>query len=162
MKSRKRKPANTHEKTVQERVFRVLRRMRRDGESLAVASRLEGIKQETVVRLAKGALYRTGPGKPWKATPEDQLPAAMPVVTRFGVVTEIVRSSRERLLLNRYYRALRAWRGGERGAITALMAFRGGTVAGHTLIIDIKLLDQLEEAGRLDFDSLYISVGGGS
>ena len=160
MKSRKRKPANTSEKTPQERVFRVLRRMRRDGESLAVASRHEGIKQETVIRLASGALYRSGPGKPWKVLPEDHLSAAMRVLIRFGLTTEIVRSSRERELLGRYYIALRAWRAGERGALAALLAFRDKTVAGYTLITDIKLLTQLEDAGRLDFDSLYVSVGG--
>ena len=162
MKSKKGKPAFTFPITVQERVFRVLRRMRRDGESLARASRAEGIKQETFVRLAKGALYRSGPGKPWKATPEDNLSAAMTVLTRFGPTRAFVRSSRERQLLGRYNSALKMWREGKRGAVKTLMRFRGKTVGSHTLITDINLLTQLEEAGRLDFDSLYLSIGGGS
>jgi hypothetical protein len=157
MKSRDRKPANPP--VVEERVLRVLARMRRDRVSLAVASHLEGIKQKTVVRDARGALHRTGPGKPWKVLPEDHLSVAMTVLTRFGPTTVIVRSSRERQLLGRYYIALRAWRAGERGSLAALMAFRGKTVAGHTLITDTRLLAQLEEAERLDFENIYVSLG---
>jgi hypothetical protein len=150
---------NPHRPTVEERVFRVLGRMRRDRVSLAAASRLEGIKQETVVRHARGTLYRSGPGKPWRVRSEDHLSAAMTVLTRFGPTTAIVRSSRERKLLGDYDFALRMWRSGEHGAAAALAAFRGKTVGGHTLITDTRLLIQLEEAGRLDFDTLYASLG---
>lgn len=150
---------NPRKPTVEERVFRVLGRMRRDRVSLAVASRLEGIKQETVVRNARGALYRSGPGKPWKVRSEDRLSAAMTVLTRFGPTTVIVSSSRERQLLGDYDYALRRWRAGEYGAAAALAPFRGKTVGGHTLITDTRLLNQLEEAGRLDFDTLYASLG---
>jgi hypothetical protein len=152
-------PVNPSKATVEERVLRVLGRMRRDRVSLAVASRLEGIKQETVVRNARGALYRSGPGKPWKVRPEDHLSAAMTVLTRFGPTTAIVSSSRERRLLGDYDTALRSWRAGEYGATAALAAFRGKTVGGHTLITDTRLLNQLEEAGKLDFDTLYTSLG---
>lgn len=157
--TRKWKPSNSHETSVQERVLRVLGRMRRDNVSLFHASRLEGIKPETVVRNARGALYRSGPGKPWKVRPEDHLSAAMTVLTRFGPTTAIVHSSRERKLLGDYDSALRMWRAGEYGATAALAAFRGKTVGGHTLITDTRLLNQLEEAGQLDFDTLYTSLG---
>jgi hypothetical protein len=142
---------------VQERVLRVLGRMRRDNVSLSVASRLEGIKPETVVRRARSALYRPGPGKPWKAAQSDQLSAVMTVLTRFGPTTAAVHGSQERKLLGRYNLALRMWRAGEDGAAAAIRTFRGKTVGGHTLITDTKLLIQLEEAGRLDFDNLYSS-----
>lgn len=157
--TRKRKLASSHEASVQERVLRVLGRMRRDHISLFQATRLEDIKAETVVKNARGALYRSGPGKPWKVTPEDRLSAAMTVLTKFGPTTAIVRSSRERKLLGNYDFALRKWRAGEHGATAALAAFRGKTVGGHTLITDTRLLIQLEEAGQLDFDTLYTSVG---
>jgi hypothetical protein len=162
MKPQDRTPSNRGQGTIDERVFRVLRHMRRDHLSLSVAARLEGIKQETVIRYARNALYRSGPGKPWKVTQSDQLAAVMTVVTRFGPTRVTVRSSRERRLLGRYNLVLRMWRARERGATAALMTFRGKTVGGHTLITDTKLLTQLEDAGRLDFDSLYLSVGGGS
>jgi hypothetical protein len=140
-----------------ERVFRVLGRMRRDDVSLSLAARLEGIKPETVVRLARNALYRPGPGKPWQAAQSDQLSAVMTILTRFGPTTALVHGSRERKLLGRYNLALRMWRAGEHGAAAALRTFRGKTVGGHTLITNTKLLIQLEEAGRLDFDDLYSS-----
>jgi hypothetical protein len=148
---------NPHEATTEERVFRVLGRMRRDDVSLSVAARLEGIKPETVVRRARNALYRLGPGKPWQVTQSDQLSAVMTILTRFGPTTVVVRGSRERKLLGRYNFALRMWRAGEHGADAAIGTFRGKTVGGHTLITDTKLLIQLEEAGRLDFDNLYSS-----
>jgi hypothetical protein len=150
---------NPREADVQRRVARVLRRMRDDHESLSKAARLEGIKSKTFVRYARPALRRSGPGKPWRAIPEDQLPFVMKVLTEFGPTPEIIPNLRKRKLLGRYKRALRMFRAGEDGAEAALLEFRGKKVAGHTLITDIKLLIQLEEAGKLDFDDLYSSLG---
>jgi len=149
---------NPREADLQRRVFRALRRMR-DGESLSKATREERVKPKTFVRYVRQALRRSGPGKPWKAIPEDKLTSVMRVLTEFGLTPEIIRSSRERKLLGRYNRALRMFRAGEDGAEAALLRFRGKKVAGHILITDTKLLIQLEEAGRLDFDDLYSSLG---
>jgi hypothetical protein len=131
----------------------------REGESLSKATREERIKPQTFIRYARPALRRSGPGKPWKAIPEDKLAAVMNVLTEFGPTPEIIHSSRERKLLGRYNRALRMFRAGEDGAEAELHAFRNKKVAGHTLITDINVLIQLEEAGRLDFDDLYSSLG---
>jgi len=70
-----------------------------------------------------------------------------------------VHGSRERRLLGRYNQAVRMFRAGEDGAGAALKAFRGRKVAGHVLITDIATLIRLEEAGKLDFDDLYSSLG---
>jgi hypothetical protein len=51
------------------------------------------------------------------------------------------------------------FRAGQEGAQVALLEFRGKKIAGHTLITDTKFLIQLEEAGKLDFDDLYSSLG---
>jgi hypothetical protein len=150
---------NPREAEVQRRVARVLRRMQDDHESLSKAARLEKIKSKTFVRYARPALRRSGPGKPWRAIPEDQLPFVMNVLTEFGPTPEIIHSRRERKLLGAYNRAVRMFRGGEDGAEAALLVFRGKTVAGRTLITDIKRLIELEEAGKLDFDDLYSSLG---
>jgi len=72
-----------------------------------------------------------------------------------------VRGSRERTRLARYEIALRKFRAGEDGAEKELATFRRLTVGGHVLVTDVNLLIQLEEAGQLDFDSLYYSVGSG-
>lgn len=150
-----------HEAEVQRRVFVALRRMREEGESLSKATKLAGIKPQTFIRHARRALRRRGPGKPWKAIPEDQLSAAMKIITRFGPTVDIVRSWHERELLGLYNQAVRMFRAGDNGAAAALRVFRGKTVAGHKLITDIDLLIQLEEAGKLDFDDLYSYLGGG-
>ena|ERR1700722_6390219 len=150
---------NPREADIQRRVFRVLRRMREQHESLSKATQLEGIKSRTFIRYARPALRRSGPGKPWKAIPEDKLASVMNVLTRFGPTPEIVHSRRERKLLGAYNRAVRMFRAGEDGAEAALLELRGKKIAAHTLITDAKLLIQLEEAGRLDFDDLYSSLG---
>ena len=131
----------------------------REGDSLARAIREEGLKRDTFIRRMRQALRRNGPGKPWKAIPEDKLSSVMNVLTEFGPKTEIIRNSKERKLLGSYNRALRMFRAGEDGAEAALQEFRGKKVAGHTLITDIRILNQLEEAGRLDFDDLYSALG---
>jgi hypothetical protein len=150
---------NPREADLQRRVARVLRRMRDHHESLSKAARLEGIKSRTFVRYARPALRRSGPGKPWRAIPEDRLPFVMKVLTEFGPTPEIIPNLRKRKFLGRDNRAVRMFRAGEDGAEAALLEFRGKKVAGHTLITDIKVLIQLEEAWKLDFDDLYSSLG---
>jgi hypothetical protein len=144
------------------RVARALGLMRREGSSASEAARQEKMKLETFRRGAGRYLYRSGPGKPWKARSEDQLAFSMTILTSRGPVDVIVRNSRQRKLLHRYGLAFRMFRAGEDGAEAALKAFEGKTVGGHRLITDTNLLIQLEEAGQLDFDSLYTSFGAGS
>jgi hypothetical protein len=120
------------------------------------------MKLETFRRGAGRFLYRSGPGKPWKARSEDQLSFSMEVLTRQGRISVIVRNSSERRLLHDYENAVRMFRAAEDGAEAELKKFEGKKVAGHALITDIKLLIELEQAGQLDFDAFYTSVGGRS
>ncbi|MGB7283919.1 MAG: hypothetical protein WBE13_16755 [Candidatus Acidiferrum sp.] len=129
--------------------------------SLNKAAKQEHIKPQTVLRHVGRALYRSGPGKPWKATRSDRLPEKLPIPTEQGLVSTVVRSSIERTLLSRYYVVLRKWRAAEDGAAEELLEFEGLKVAGHVLITDPDTLIRLEEAGQLDFDAFYYSVGGG-
>jgi hypothetical protein len=136
--------------------------MRREDLSASKAARLEGMKLNTFQKGAGRFLYRTGPGKPWKARSEDQLRFSMTVLTSKGRVEVIVRDSRERRLLHDYESAVRMFRANEDGAEEELKRFRGKTVGGHELITDTKLLIELEEADELDFESLYTPLGGKS
>jgi hypothetical protein len=133
--------------------------MRREGVSASQAARREKMKLKTFRQRAGRYLYRSGAGKPWKARTEDQLSFSMTVLTTRGPAEVIVRNSRQRKLLHRYEFALRMFRAGEDGAEAALKEFEGKTVGGHRLITDIKVLIELEEAGQLDFDAFYSSVG---
>jgi len=54
------------------------------------------------------------------------------------------------------------FRATEDGAENELEKFKGKTVGGHKLIVDIRVLIELEEAGELDFESLYSPFGGKS
>ena len=152
-------PVSKRDADIRERVLHALARMRRDGDSASEAARKEGLKLETFVRHARPALRRSGPGKPWRAVPEDQISALMTVLTEKGPVTAVVSNSRERRLLGQYDTVLRTFRARRDGAERALKAFEGKTVGGYTLITDAKLLIQLEEAGQLDFDTFYASFG---
>ena len=155
-------PKDLRQRPVYVKALAALARMRRDKDSLAMAAQKENIKQETVLRYVGNALYRSGPGKPWKATTSDRLSAKMTIITEQGPTFDVVRSSIERTRLGRYDIALRKWRAGEDGAEQELLTFKGQTVAGHELITDPELLINLEEAGQLDFDNLYYSLGSGS
>jgi hypothetical protein len=144
------------------RIARGLGIMRREGVSASVAAKREGMKLNTFRKGAGRFLYRSGPGKPWKARREDQLRFSMSVLTPKGRVDVIVRNSRERKLLHDYESAVRMFRAAEDGAEEELKKFAGKTVGGHKLIIDIRVLIELEEADELDFDSLYTPPGGKS
>jgi hypothetical protein len=150
------------QKTTDPRVLQALRLMRRDGISASAASRHEKMKLNTFRRSAGKYLHRSGPGKPWKARSQDELAVSMTVLTSLGPITVVVHNSRERKLLGQYNLALRMFRAGEDGAAAALKAFEGKTVGGQALITDPDLLILLEEAGQLDFDTLYASFGSAS
>ena len=141
------------------RVARALGLMRREGVSASAAARREKMKLKTLRQRAGRYLYRSGPGKPWKARSEDQLSFSMTVLTSGGPTEVMVRNSRERKLVHRYEFALRMFRAGEDGAEAALKEFEGKRVGGHKLITDIKILIELEEAGQLDYEAFYTSVG---
>jgi len=151
--------ASTQEAIIDARVAQALGFMRREGWSASRAARGAGIKLKTFRQGGGRYLYRSGPGKPWKARSDDQLPFSMTVLTSRGPLDVIVPNLRERKLLHQYDVALRMFRSAEEGAEAALKAFEGETVAGHTLITDIKLLIDLEEAGLLDYDTFYTSIG---
>jgi len=136
--------------------------MRRLGISASEAAHRQRMKLATLLKGAGRFLYRSGPGKPWKARDKDQLSFSMEVLTPQGRISVIVRNSHERKLLHDYENALRRFRGAEPGAEAALKKFKGKTVGGYQLIADTKLLIELEEAGQLDFENLYSSFGGRS
>jgi hypothetical protein len=120
------------------------------------------MKPDTFVRGAGPILHRPGPGKPWKVRPDDKLAFLITIPQPLGPQSVVARNHRERKLAGAYLSALRKWRAGEKGSEAALKKFEGKTVGGYKLITDTKLLAQLEEAGQLDFDSLYVSLGGRS
>jgi hypothetical protein len=151
-----------HNLPIDPRVAQALGIMRREGASASVAVARVRMKLRTFRKGAGRFLYRSGPGKPWKARSEDELQFSMKVLTRQGRIDVIVRNSRERRLHHDYENAVRMLRGGEDGAEEELKRFDGKTVGGQELITDPKILIELEEAGELDFENLYTSFRGQS
>jgi hypothetical protein len=92
------------------------------------------MKLKTLLKGAGRYLYRTAPGKPWKARKDDQLRFLMPILTPQGPLDIVVPNLRERKLLHQYDLAIRMFRAGADGAEAALKAFEGKTVGGHTLM----------------------------
>jgi len=82
------------------RVARALGLMRRDGVSASQAARQEKMKLKSFRKRAGRFLYRSSPGKPWKARTEDDLRFLMTVLTSRGPLEVIVSKSRERKLLS--------------------------------------------------------------
>jgi hypothetical protein len=117
------------------------------------------MKLETFRRGAGGVLYRSGPGKPWKARDDDKLRFLVRILTDLGLRSGVARNLHERKINGAHNFAVRMWRAGEDGAEARLKEFEGKTVGGHKLITDTKLLTQLEEAGLLDFEDLYAPPG---
>lgn len=134
--------------------------MRRNGVSLAKAIRSEHIKQTTFLRHVGDAVYRNGPGKPWKARKSDDLKAVMQIYTTNGRVSDVVRGLSERRLNARHRVAVHALLGGEDGAIEVLKQFEGLSVGKHPLVTDPNVITQMEKDGEQeDFDAFYTSVG---
>ncbi len=155
----RRRKANSRSKRAAEtrkRALRVLSRTRR-GESFAQAAHAVGIKPATVRKYLPNQFHQKAPGKRWTPTKSDRLTALMNILTPQGRIVVPVRSSKERSRQGRYDIALRRWRSSKPGADAELAVFEGQTVGGHRLITDVKLLAELEDAGQLDFEELYVS-----
>lgn len=169
-KSRKIVRRTQHKKSVSSRpkrladprVLRALGYMRRERASASDAADRAGIKLKGFVSGAGRYLYRSGPGKPWKARTQDQLAASMIILTDRGPIEVIVSDSRERRILHQYELAVRMFRGDEEGAVEALREFDGISVAGHKLLTDPHSLLDLERSDLIDADAFYVEVGGRS
>jgi hypothetical protein len=145
---------------IHEKALAALGLMRRNGVSLAKAIRSEHIKQTTFLRHVGDAVYRNGPGKPWKARKSDDLKAVMQIYTTNGRVSDVVRGLRERRLNARHWVAVHSFLGGEDGAVEELKQFEGLAVGKHLLATDPNVITRLEKDGEQpDFDALYTSVG---
>jgi hypothetical protein len=84
----------------------------------------------------------------------------MNILTPQGQAVAEVPNANERELNANHVAAVTKWRRGERGAVAALAKFKDKTVAGLPLVVDPRVLAELEEAGELDFPELYVSPGG--
>jgi hypothetical protein len=139
-----------------QRGLRVVRRMRRENVSLAAAARAEGTNSRAVIRSARPALENLDGA--WYARSRDRLYRRryIPLRTDAGwdAVPVAITDSRTASTLGRYWRALQDALAGHP---EELRKFRGKsvTVQGrrYPLLTDSRVIEDLAEAGVLDFDA---------
>jgi hypothetical protein len=146
------------------RALHVLARMRRTGESLVSAARLEGVDPRTVRKQLPHEFGNAG-GRWVPAHDADRLPRPMRLLDDKGRRPGLVRGSKAASLLGRYNAALsKFFSANEKyaGDESLLEPFRGKRVGGLELLTYPKQLLELAEAGELRFgDDLYAAPSGG-
>jgi hypothetical protein len=136
------------------RALRALSYMRRDGFSLAHASRRAGTTPETVIRYTGQELERRGSGR-FIAKTGDRLFARMPALTTEGPRELDVRGYRQRSLVGRHGNAVKHY--GLTGEVEQFKAFEGknGRVGGFQLETDPDAIDYWAPREPFSFEEIY-------
>ena len=155
-------PRNEREVQARVRAFAALARMRREGASLAAASRLEHIKPATVVRHVGSAIRQDNTGGRYHATKGDRFRRDLQIPTAQGRITIPVYGSKNAENISKYLNAVSHFL--RTGDETRLRKFKGKTLkVGKQrikLVTDINQLMRLAEADALRLDQLYAARKG--
>lgn len=162
MKRKRRKYKRTVRKTVvlyrlseaQRDAFNVLSLARREGISLSLAAKAEGIRPSTVRKLIPGVWRKHG--KDYRAKRFDKIPrGAVTIYGPKGPEPIVPRNSRVASLVSYYDQAVHKYR--DEGDASGLRAFRGKLIPGtkRKWLTGIKTLDKLKDAGLLSFKKFY-------
>ena len=143
------------EKQARNNAFEVLRRMRKDGESLASATRHVTVTPRAVIRHVGKALVKAG--RRYRAKPSDQLLRTLKFVTDKGRIDVQVRGSRKASLIGEYFSAVERYL--LKGETEPLRAFEGKSIrigkAIYPFVTERELLERLYYAGQFEFEDLY-------
>ena len=133
-----------------DRALHVLAAMRRDpGLSLTRATKLQGVKPETVKKYFPSALKKSH--AKFQVTKSDRYRATMYIPDRYGNAVPITTHSfKERRQVSQYLRDLGRYLGGQKNALSG---WHGKKIAGVELVTDERTLVAIEPA-LSDF-SLY-------
>jgi hypothetical protein len=140
------------------RALSVLARMRRRGESLSEAARIEGTTPRTVLKIVAKQLRRSSSGR-YSATSGDTLRRDINVFSWDGYVSVTVRSSKQAQLASEHLIAVERYR--RTLDPEWLKPFIGKRVAGVELLTDPDRLQILDDAGLGNLDSFYQQQRGG-
>ena len=139
-------------KSSREQALAALSLMRREKLSLNAAAQRLDISPDVVRRYAGEGLRRGASGN-FYAKPSDDISRSMNFLTGRGLIEIEVRNSKDATLISRYMTALKDYLA--TGEKSFLDRFRGRRVGTHRFITDPDILDELADAGEVDFDSLY-------
>jgi hypothetical protein len=141
-----------------EQALSALSLMRREQLSLKEAARKLDISPNVVLRHAKDGLRRSVGGH-YYAKPFDSISRPpMRFLTDRGNVWVTVRDSREATRVSKYMTAIKHYL--HTGRTSLLAPFRGKGIGRHRFVTDPEILDELADAGELEFDALYNFVFG--
>ena len=134
------------------RALAALARMRRRGESLSRAARLEHTTPRTV-RKVVGKQLKRGPSGRYSATRGDTLRRDLSVLGFDGFEPVVVRSSKQAQLASEHLVAVGRFL--RTGDTEWLKPFVGKRVGGVELLTDPGRLRELADAGLVKLDALY-------
>jgi hypothetical protein len=137
------------------RGFDAVARMRRDGLSLAAASREAGTTPATIRKYLPATLRRSKTGR-WGATKSDRYIRLLSLPGAHGPVTVRAHGSEEARFASAYLASLTRWARTERAS--ELAAFHGKRIGNFDLITAARTLRPLRDAGLLQLDSLYAAL----
>lgn len=152
-KSRKHVLRGSRLSEAQRDAFAVLSLARREGISLSLAAKAEGIRPSTVLKYTTSAWKRHG--KDYRAKTSDKLTRTLTDIGPKAVKPIVARNSREASLFSHHALAVQKYV--REGDTSGLRAFRGKLVPGtrRKFLTDPKTLDKLSDAGLLDFKKFY-------
>ena len=139
-----------------ERALLALGLMRRDGLSLAAATREAGTQPETARRFIRAVLIRVR-GR-WEAKPADRLQRRMLFYDTKGTKFVTIRSSAAASHIGEYHNAMKEFL--ETGNRSKLKPFAGRSIVDargqrHRFVTGPKVIRRLARAGEFRFESIY-------
>jgi hypothetical protein len=152
-------PRNEREAHARERALAVVASMRREGLSLRAAAKAEGTGPETVLRYARTALRKDGPGGRYRVAVSDRIARTIAILTPQGEQVVTVRNSRDASRIGEYMNAVRAYARGDPSGLAQFQgkAIRTGGVT-YPFVTEPWVLDDLARADALAVENLYRAI----
>jgi hypothetical protein len=150
------KPQNAQEEHERERALAALALMRRGRRSASAAARDKGTTL-TSMRLFVGSALRKDRSGHYRATRYDRIPRTLNFPSLQGPIQITVRDSRTASRIGEYSNARRTYRDSRDLSVLAQYKSRSFRADGVTyrFITDPAAIDELEDAGVADIESLY-------
>lgn len=140
-----------------EQALSALSLMRREKLSLKEAAKKLDISPRIVLQHARGGLRRTITGN-YYAKPVDEISRSMKFLTEQGIVSVEVTNSKDATIISKYLTATKSYL--STGKESFLAPFKGKRLGPHRFVTNPDILDELAEAGELEFDTIYNFIFG--
>jgi len=140
-----------------EQALSTLALMRREKLSLKNAAKRTGVSPKSVLPYVREGLRRTIGGN-YYAKPSDKLSRTLNFLTEQGIISIAVHDSRDATLVSKYMAATKNYLA--TGNKSFLRPFRGKAMGPYRFVTDTDILDELADAGELEFETIYNYIVG--